>query len=426
MSYSAGLFRLMVVSIAILASSVLFPAMAAGENSFPLSPGSSWTYRDLDGKEEVLFIKGTTNRQGVLLVEASYTGRKPFYYVITAEGIGRLEPTSPPDSAELYGQLSFLINWPLEPGRTWNSPWSDPPLIFTVLERGPVTVAAGTFRNAIRIGYRSATDPIYLGYMWFAPGVGLLVQAESGSRVELVNYALTDLLPPPASGDGMRDLAVLFRPPQGASGGHVVARKGVASSARLTSVVGAGVLFMMVLAFAAYLRSVRVDVELESDSQVREGEVALASAMVREGLYGEAAEILQRLTARHPQWPDIAALLGSAYRESRQYEEACLELKRALTLNPDMAAARLELARTYLDLDDPVRAMEEVEAVLGAHGEFADAYYLKGEAFACMGQDEEALEAFRKALSINPSFEEAQEALELFLASRSGDQVLTP
>ena len=178
---------------------------------------------------------------------------------------------------------------------------------------------------------------------------------------------------------------------------------------------------MMVLALAAYLRSVRVDVELEDDSEVQEGEAVLASAMVREGLYGEAAEILLRLTARHPQWPDIAALLGSAFRESGRFEEACLELKRALTLNPDMATARLELVRTYLDLDDPVRAVEEVDIVLGAHGEFADAIYLKGEVFVAMGRNEEALQAFRKALSINPSFKEAREALEHTLAAHPDD-----
>jgi tetratricopeptide (TPR) repeat protein len=408
------------VFITVLAVSVLLPATAAADNSFPLSPGNSWTYRDLDGNEEVLFIKGTTEKQGVPLVEASYTGRKPFYYLVTADGIARLEPTSPPGSRELYGQLSLLISWPLEPGRTWNSPWSDPPLTFTVLERGPVTVAAGTFRHAVRIGYRSASDPIYLGYIWFEPGVGLLVQEESGSRMELVSYSLTDLLPPPDTGIRMDELASLFSSGPDGDGGRSPLKRRVLSSGRLAPIVGVGVLLMMVLALATYLRSVRVDVELEDDSEVQEGETALASAMVREGLYEEAAEILLRLTARHPQWPDIAALLGSAYRESGRFEEACLELKRALTLNPDMAKARLELVKTYLDLDDPVRAALEVDIVLGVHGEFADAIYLKGEVFAIMGRDDEALEAFRKALSINPSFKEAQEALEHLLSADPG------
>ncbi|MCK5351093.1 tetratricopeptide repeat protein, partial [bacterium] len=361
------------VLVLLLVSSALLSSIASADNSFPLSPGNSWTYRDLEGKEEMLLIKGAVENQGVTLVEASYTGRSTFYYLVAADGVGRLEPSSTAGSAMLAGELSFLISWPLEPGRSWASPWSDPPLTFTVLERGPVTVAAGTFRHAVRIGYRPASDPIYQGYLWFAPGVGLVVHEESGNRIELVSYSLTELLPPAASSRSMADLANLFSPKGTGARGDGPGEKARGYSLRLTSIVGAGVLFMMILALAAYIRTVRVDVELEDDSQVQEGEAALASAMVRSGLYGEAAEILQGLTARHPQWPDIAALLGSAYRESGQFEEACLELKRALTLNPDMATARLELARTYLDLKDPVRGMQEVDVVLGAHGEFADA-----------------------------------------------------
>jgi tetratricopeptide (TPR) repeat protein len=409
------------VLVLLLVSSALLSSIASADNSFPLSPGNSWTYRDLKGNEEVLLIQGAVESQGVPLVEASYTGRNSFYYLVAADGISRLEPAFSTATEKLVGELSFLISWPLEPGRSWASPWSDPPLTFTVLERGPVKVAAGTFRHAVRIGYRPLADPIYQGYLWFAPGVGLVVHEESGSRVELVSYSLTDLLPPPGSSQSMAELAKLFSAQSTGTSGESSGDKVRGYSLGLTSIVGAGVLFMMILALAAYIRSVRVDVELEDDSRVQEGEAALASAMVRSGLYGEAAEILQGLTTRHPQWPDIAALLGSAYRESGQFEEACIELKRALALNPDMATARLELARIYLDLDDPVRAMQEVEVVLGDHGEFADAIYLKGEAFAAMGEEEEAIEAFRKALSINPSFEEAQAALELLLTTDSSN-----
>ena len=118
--------------------------------------------------------------------------------------------------------------------------------------------------------------------------------------------------------------------------------------------------FIGILALAAYLNSRKVEMDLQGDPDVQEGEATLASAMVREGLYKDASQILQRLTARHPQWPDIAALLGRSYREIGRFDEACLELKRALTLNPDLAKARLELVRTYLGLSEPARALEEV------------------------------------------------------------------
>jgi tetratricopeptide (TPR) repeat protein len=174
--------------------------------------------------------------------------------------------------------------------------------------------------------------------------------------------------------------------------------------------------FIGLVALVAYLNSGKVEMDLKDDPDVQEGEATLASAMVRDGLYEDASQILQRLTAKHPQWPDLAALLGRAYRETGKLQEACLELKRALTLNPDMAKTRLELVRTYLGLSEPARALEEVEMVLSDNQGFADAIFLKGEVLASMGLDQEALKYYREALQINPSFSEAQHALERLLA----------
>jgi tetratricopeptide (TPR) repeat protein len=178
-------------------------------------------------------------------------------------------------------------------------------------------------------------------------------------------------------------------------------------------------IFIGLVAIVAYLNSSKVEMDLQDNPDVQEGEATLASAMVREGLYKDASEILQRLTAKHPQWPDLAALLGRSYRETGRLPEACLELKRALTLNPDMGKVRLELVRTYLDLSEPARALEEVEMVLAGNHGFADAIYLKGEVMASMGMDTEALKHFREALAINPTFAEAQSALERLLSEGS-------
>jgi tetratricopeptide (TPR) repeat protein len=81
-----------------------------------------------------------------------------------------------------------------------------------------------------------------------------------------------------------------------------------------------------------------------------------------------------------------------------------------------MAKVRLDLVKTYLSLNEPARALEEVETVLADNQGFADAIYLKGEALVSMGLEEEALKYFREALEVNPSFTEAQKALERTLA----------
>ena len=58
-----------------------------------------------------------------------------------------------------------------------------------------------------------------------------------------------------------------------------------------------------------------------------------------------------------------------------------------------------------------------METVLAENQGFADAIYLKGEALASMGLAEEALKYFREALKVNPSFTEAQNALERMLSA---------
>jgi len=399
---------------------VLFPFAdaAADAEVFPLNPGSTWTYRDLEGNLATLVIRQTMEKKGIPLIEASYDGNNSFYFILTSEGIFRLQPTPDFTSAKPRGEISLLLLWPLDPGQTWQSPWTTPPLSFTVLDRGPTKVAAGNFRDGIKIGYRPVTSPIYQGYIWFEPGVGILAQEESGYRTELVSYSISDLLAPsPVTVSGEK-LAGLFRPPRVDS---KTSPGGLRSGIRDLLLSGPFYLFLLlifmgVVACLAYLNARKVEMEMKDDPGVQEGEMTLASAMVREGMYGEASEILQRLTAKHPQWPDLAALLGRAYRESGKLEEACLEFKRALTLNPDMAKARLELVRTYLDLNESSRALEEVETVLSEHQGFPDAVYLKGEVLASMGLVDDALMLIREALELNPTFSEAQKALERLLA----------
>ena len=402
---------------------VLLPVAdtAAAAGLFPLNPGNSWTYRDIEGNLETLAITQVIDETNVPLIEASYDGIRPFYYILTTQGIFRLQPAAGAEPGDHRGELTLLLQWPLNPGQTWQSPWTDPPLSFTVLDRGNVKVAAGNFRNGIKIGYRPVSSPIYQGYIWFQPGVGLLAHEESAYRTELVSYSLSDLLAPIALEITGDKLAATFRPPTADS---EAVSTGLWPRLKILTASAPFYLFMFLVfvgtvAITAYLNSRKVVVDFQDDPEIQEGEATLASAMVREGLFQEASQILQRLTAKHPQWPDIAALLGRSYRETGKYEEACLELKRALTLNPGLSKARLELVRTYLELNEPSRAIEEVEMVLAENKGFADAIYLKGEVLASMGLDEAALKCFRDALEINPSFAEAQRALEKTLAEEN-------
>ena len=367
-----------------------------------------------------MVIKGVVLTKGVPLIEASYGDQGSYFYILSKEGLFRLQPLGAVGTDAPRGNLTLLAQLPLEPGRTWQSSWSTPPLFFEVLSRGTVTVAAGTFANTIKIGYRPATDPIFAGFIWINPEVGILAQEQTGYRAELFSYALSDLLPPAEVALDGSKLAGLFQlknsreedlsPPS--------LSKQALNWLRKSGVPFGFFLILLALFFLVVyliLRSGRKELDLAEDAEVIEGELTLASAMVREGLYEEASGILLRLTTRHPQWPDIVALLGKAYRNTGKLEEARLELKRALTLNPDMSSARLDLVRVYLDLDDPARALTEVDTILASNDCFADALFCRGEALKAMGKDELAIATFREALSINPDFKQAREELENLL-----------
>ncbi|MFV1957703.1 MAG: tetratricopeptide repeat protein, partial [bacterium] len=107
---------------------------------------------------------------------------------------------------------------------------------------------------------------------------------------------------------------------------------------------------------------------------------------------------------------------GKTLLRSGNVEEAVLELKRTLTLNPRMVDARLDLVRAYIELDDSSKAFEGLDTILTENPEFADALCLKGDVLSAMGKTDQAAESYRQALKINPSFSGAQSNLERLLS----------
>jgi tetratricopeptide (TPR) repeat protein len=281
-----------------------------------------------------------------------------------------------------------------------------------------VIVPAGSFPDALKIGYRVVSSPIYEGYIWLVPGTGIVAQEQSGYRSELTSYTRSDLLAPLPTSltteeiEKILNISVISRPIQK----EQTAQK-IWLSSHIPHVLVSSLLLLGCAVFLVMLARTRRDIDLQESDDVQEGELILAQAMVKEDMLEDASRILQRLAEKHPEWPDIAALLGSAYYRLGKADEACLELKRAITLNPDMVSARLELAKIYLELNDPSNALVEVEPVILANPDFADAIYLKGEIYMVLGEIDAAIETFRSALSLNPDFANARKGLERALSS---------
>lgn len=89
-----------------------------------------------------------------------------------------------------------------------------------------------------------------------------------------------------------------------------------------------------------------------------------AEALVKNGNPADAYILLEPLDFEHSGEPRFDYLIGIAALDSGKPDKATLALERALAVNPDFAAARLDIARAYYQLGDLLRAQTEFATVL--------------------------------------------------------------
>ena len=163
---------------------------------------------------------------------------------------------------------------------------------------------------------------------------------------------------------------------------------------------------------------------------------AYGLALVRSGRSVEAQPIFDRLLAEHADWPELNVLLGQAAAQEGDFDAAVEHLERAIELRPDVAEAQATLGNIYLrqgrleeagdalraelaahpadhqsryvlatvlELDNqPQAALREVELVLDAEPDFADARYLRGKILLEGGRVDEAAAQLLAAAELAP------------------------
>ena len=163
---------------------------------------------------------------------------------------------------------------------------------------------------------------------------------------------------------------------------------------------------------------------------------AYGLALVRSGRTVEAQPIFDRLLAEHADWPELNVLLGQAAAQEGDFESAVEHLELAIELRSDVAEAQATLGNIYLrqgrleeagaalraglathpvdhqsryvlatvlELDNqPQAALREVELVLDAVPDFADARYLRGKILFEEGRVDEAAAQLLAAAELAP------------------------
>lgn len=123
--------------------------------------------------------------------------------------------------------------------------------------------------------------------------------------------------------------------------------------------------------------------------------------------YEEALETLSQARREDPKSSAAAFFLGLTYKQMMNYPQAAVHLEDAVTLTPKIKEALLELIDVLIQLDrldeaGKWLAMAEQEGIYPAKAAF-----LKGLYYQKLQKDDQAIDAFEKARSLDPSIAQA-------------------
>ncbi|MEQ1677890.1 MAG: tetratricopeptide repeat protein [Chitinophagaceae bacterium] len=106
---------------------------------------------------------------------------------------------------------------------------------------------------------------------------------------------------------------------------------------------------------------------------------------------------------------------GNEFYRQQQFEKAATEYSKAIKEDPDNATAKLNLANSLQKQgkeDEAVQLFSEVAVTATDADLKAKAYYNKGAVLSKQKKLEESIEAYKSALRIDPSDNEARENLQ--------------
>ena len=104
-----------------------------------------------------------------------------------------------------------------------------------------------------------------------------------------------------------------------------------------------------------------------------------------EGKYNEAIIQLKNALQIDPKFVPALHAIGRAYRAKSWNVDAVKELQRVVDLEPANVAARVDLAQTYLDLDGWSAALEQADAIRRVAPDSVGELYVRGAALNGLG-----------------------------------------
>jgi choline-sulfatase len=133
----------------------------------------------------------------------------------------------------------------------------------------------------------------------------------------------------------------------------------------------------------------------------------LAQAQLAAGLESETAATLARGLEKTPDNPDLLEVKARLLLRQDDLAGARVALERARTLDPRNARVRAELSETFRRLGDGARAEAEALDAERLDPKSPEPHVVRGLALATLDREQEAAEAFRAALKVDPDHPQA-------------------
>ena len=140
-------------------------------------------------------------------------------------------------------------------------------------------------------------------------------------------------------------------------------------------------------------------------------ETQLAFALNEAGDYTAAQTILQPLRERHPGSAMINYLLGDTLFKLQRPAQAISYLEKAVAQNPHLLTAQSSLARAYVQIGAPAKAIPHLKADLPTD-EDGSLHYQLARAYAATGQPQLGQEILKQYQEIQRAQAAEREAVE--------------
>ncbi len=127
------------------------------------------------------------------------------------------------------------------------------------------------------------------------------------------------------------------------------------------------------------------------------------------GDLANASPAFEHAAALNPRWSDVWNALGCTYAQRQLFAQAAPDFQRAVDLDTHKPTYWNNLVAVYSQMKNFKTAIDLLNRGVAASGPYANAHnwYVFGNAYGNLRQNEKAVEAYNKAIGMNPRFAEA-------------------